>query len=556
LSGESPRRGPRRPLLWLGLLVAAQVLPTLGSRDLWAFDEVRHASALRHLLEDGHWLVLHMNGEPYGDKPPVYFWLVAGAARLLGRDGLDAFVLVSGLGGFLLAAVTWLFARRYVALRGPPSASGAGDRLAWIAALGLMATPLFQLLLRTTRMDHVFAALLLGSTLLLWRGLSAERPAGSVVAAGALAGLAALVKGPLGVLLPYGGTLAWLLWEGRAARLLRLDVGAGLLVALLLVGAWGGAIVLVEGAPFLERLVTEQLVGRAVDARQQPQPFWFYLPVLPLSLLPWSLLLVTVPWRRALAPGTWRALWAARRERRSPRAFLVLWPLGNLLLLSVFSSKLFIYVLPLLPPILVLCAEHLLEGAEERRRRFLRAAAVSAFLVAAGAVGAAAWDAPVDLPRGALAAAAILAAALGALCLRVALSRSPGSGAEIVALGGQAVFLLLALFVAPAMDAIMSPRRQAERMRELADQGYAPLVFAVYPGTYSWHGGRTWPETRSVEALRAHVANPRACVATTRRHHERHGALFEGFVVVQEQLIEAKPFVLLARPAPAPQEPR
>jgi 4-amino-4-deoxy-L-arabinose transferase-like glycosyltransferase len=532
------------------------VLPTLGSRDLWAFDEVRHASALRHLLEDGRWLVLYMNGEPYGDKPPVYFWLVAAAARLLGRDGLDAFVLVSGLGGFLLAAVTWLFARRYVAVRAPPSEPGAGERLAWIAALGLMATPLFQLLLRTTRMDHVFAALLLGSTLLLWRGLSAERPSGSVVAAGALAGLAALVKGPLGLLLPYVGTVAWLLWEGRGARLLCRDVSGGLLVALALVEAWGAAIVLVEGRPFLERLVTEQLVGRAVDARQQPQPFWFYLPVLPLSLLPFSLLLVGVPWRRALAPRAWRALWAARRERRSPRAFLVLWPLGNLVLLSVFSSKLFIYVLPLLPPLLVLCAEQLLEGDERRRRGFFRAAGVSAFLVAAGAVGAIAWDAPVDLPRGALASTALLAAALGVLCLRFAPSRSPRGGAEVVAIGGQALFLVLALFVAPALDAIMSPRRQAERMRELADQGYAPLVFAVYPGTYSWHGGRTWPETRDPEVLRAHLASPKAFVATTRRHYERHRAWFDGYEVVQEQRIEAKPFVLLARPAPTSRGPR
>src|SRR5690242_14656343 len=74
-------RGPR---LTLVLLVALQTLPVIGLRDLWLGDEVRHGSALQHVVRDGHLMVLHLNGEPYPDKPPLWFWLVGAIAKVGG----------------------------------------------------------------------------------------------------------------------------------------------------------------------------------------------------------------------------------------------------------------------------------------------------------------------------------------------------------------------------------------------------------------------------------------------------------------------------------------
>jgi 4-amino-4-deoxy-L-arabinose transferase-like glycosyltransferase len=36
------------------------------------------------MLARGDWIVLHVNGLPYLEKPPLYFWLTALAFKLVG----------------------------------------------------------------------------------------------------------------------------------------------------------------------------------------------------------------------------------------------------------------------------------------------------------------------------------------------------------------------------------------------------------------------------------------------------------------------------------------
>ena len=42
----------------------------------------RHRDAARAMLEEGHWIVPHLAGEPYLTKPPLYPWLVAWLGHL------------------------------------------------------------------------------------------------------------------------------------------------------------------------------------------------------------------------------------------------------------------------------------------------------------------------------------------------------------------------------------------------------------------------------------------------------------------------------------------
>lgn len=90
----------RHPLLCLTLLLLAQVLPSLAVKDVWLPDEVGHAAVFRNLWERGHWLVLYLGESAYGDKPPVYFWLLAGIAAAVSLTGGDPV----GPAVFMLAA--------------------------------------------------------------------------------------------------------------------------------------------------------------------------------------------------------------------------------------------------------------------------------------------------------------------------------------------------------------------------------------------------------------------------------------------------------------------
>ena len=73
--------GLRRDLLLLALAAALLFLPGLGRRDVWNPDEARYAEVAREMLLTGEYLVPHLNGDLYTQKPPLQFWAMAAAAR-------------------------------------------------------------------------------------------------------------------------------------------------------------------------------------------------------------------------------------------------------------------------------------------------------------------------------------------------------------------------------------------------------------------------------------------------------------------------------------------
>ncbi len=61
--------------------IAAGTLPQflvgLGDRTIWIPLEARYALVAREMLEAGHWILPHLGGEVYADKPPLLFWSIA-----------------------------------------------------------------------------------------------------------------------------------------------------------------------------------------------------------------------------------------------------------------------------------------------------------------------------------------------------------------------------------------------------------------------------------------------------------------------------------------------
>jgi len=67
-------------LLALGLLL---FVPKLGM-PLLDPDEGLYASIAQEMLTRGDWVIPHINGIPYLEKPPLYFWLTALTFQLFG----------------------------------------------------------------------------------------------------------------------------------------------------------------------------------------------------------------------------------------------------------------------------------------------------------------------------------------------------------------------------------------------------------------------------------------------------------------------------------------
>jgi 4-amino-4-deoxy-L-arabinose transferase-like glycosyltransferase len=113
--------------IWL--LVAAWLLPGLFGHDPWKPDEAYTFGLVFHILETGDWLVPTLGGQPFVEKPPVFFWTAAVFAKLFGwaLPLHDAAHLATAFYVSLTLAFTALSAR---SLYGPGAALPAALLLA------------------------------------------------------------------------------------------------------------------------------------------------------------------------------------------------------------------------------------------------------------------------------------------------------------------------------------------------------------------------------------------------------------------------------------------
>ncbi|BBP03041.1 hypothetical protein TPL01_21750 [Sulfuriferula plumbiphila] len=101
---------PRLPISfgWFLLLATAYVLPGLIGHDPWKQDETYVFDILYRMLQNHDWVVPHLAGEPFMEKPPLYYWLGAALAHSFSgwlplHDGAR---LATGV----FMAITFLFA--------------------------------------------------------------------------------------------------------------------------------------------------------------------------------------------------------------------------------------------------------------------------------------------------------------------------------------------------------------------------------------------------------------------------------------------------------------
>lgn len=334
--GWSSVIAPRgRLALLLGVSVTLLTV-NLGSRVLATNDEARFPLLARDILSAGHWLLPRLDGVPHLNKPPLYAWLIALASWPAGAVTPWTATLPS-----VLAALVVVCATYWIALRcfDPESAVVAG--LTVLTTVGVFSYA------RVPMPDMTFGAAL---TLAMAAFVAVEldgRP-WALVGFYGLMGVAFWIKGPAG-LLPLGVVAVDLGVTSGWSGLRRLVSTSGLLLLVLLVGAWGAVIGLAaQTEPFVTNVVITDLLQWYVPTQRLG---WHQLVQPPLQaltiLLPWSVLL----------PG---AIWAAARSTEAEHArrmrLLLVWLGVAFLLVAVTREQRLRYYLPLCPPAALLIA--------------------------------------------------------------------------------------------------------------------------------------------------------------------------------------------------------
>jgi len=332
---------------WFVVLAVSAVLifPALGSLPFIDRDEGEYATVAREMIERDDYVIPHVNGRAYYEKPALFFWLTALSFEAFGRNE-RAGRLPSALAGFALVLVMGWFGRR----RG-------GDRLGLLAALFTGTSFLVVLLARAAILDMLLTLWTTLTLVLFYEGYRAPEGSGAWYFRGAWAamGLAFLTKGPVGAAVPLLAVFPLVVLDRTVwSTVKRSEPYFGLPVFLIVAGPWYVLALLREGSRFWEGFFISQNVTRYTEVLLgHGAPLWFYLPVLVLMLWPWFFFALPPLWRGAT--GTRRA-GRAGDDGAALDFFLAVWFLTGLVFFSLAATKQPNYILPSAPPLILLAA--------------------------------------------------------------------------------------------------------------------------------------------------------------------------------------------------------
>ena len=497
---------PPRAGLVLLALVTALLAFRLGAVPLVGPDEPRYTRVAIEMHRAGEWVTPTLAGEPWLEKPPLFYWTAGASFSLLGETEAAARL------PSVLAAVLLVFATALVGARLHGSAAGLHAGF----ACGLSLLPFGYG--RAASMDMLLAATVTAAV-----GLVALRLLGiagrlSIVFAAPFAGLAVLAKGPLGLLLPGLVVGGYLLvtreWRWLRELLSPLAVGAFVVVA----APWYAAIFLDQGRHFLDVFILDHNVQRFTSTiHKHPGPFWYYVPVLLAGLFPWSGLTV---------PAVWRT---SPRESRAD-LFLLLWLLLPLAFFSLAGSKLPGYILPCVPPLAILVGrladrlvrergtpETLLSG----RVAALVGLALAALVAAAPAflfrLGEPLWRSAIPLGFWAVIVAFFFSRRVGP---------DPSGALRLLRIGAAGLLLLVAVVAPPIVD-----HRESGRTLFAGAMGRPVLAWGAWRTAwmagYFYNDGRVREVEGATEILKAVEGGPTLVLAgpSEKRRLESMGSL-------------------------------
>ncbi|MGH7138335.1 MAG: ArnT family glycosyltransferase, partial [Pirellulales bacterium] len=323
-------QGAARQALGLVAVSALLYFTALGGAELWDEDEPLFAGTAREMLARREWIVPYFNGHILPDKPVLSYWVMMLGYKLFGPT---EFAARAGSALFSIGTVllTWLLGRRLFSAR-------AG---AW-AGFALATSISFDIVARAATPDAVLTFFCTLAMVCFVESLGscgqdavARKPRGlrydgglrtlALTGTYAAMGMAALAKGPIGLLLPAAtigffllcaalpaGNLpaesqagwraatkaAWLGFVRRGhprhfcAVLHSIRPLMGLAVVLAIAGPWYLAVGLNTDGAWLTGFLGKHNLGRFLNPMEHHRgPFFYYLISVMIGFFPWSLLL-------------------------------------------------------------------------------------------------------------------------------------------------------------------------------------------------------------------------------------------------------------------------
>jgi len=308
------------------------------TRPLLPIDETRCVSVAWEMWQSGNFLVPHLNGIPYSHKPPLLCWLILSGWKLFGVNEWWPRLLppLFGLGCLFL---TSLLARNLW-----PDKPDIASRAPHI----LLGCVLWTLFTTVVMYDMLVVFFVLISLLCLYNAAGRRSRYWLWLAAGASLGLGILSKGPV-TLIPYvmaAVSVPW--WRKNASGKDHVQFVGGVILSLILAAAislaWALPAAQSGGPEYAKSILWGQTAGRFAESFAHGRPWWWYVPMIPVILFPWT-----------VSPLFWRNIRKLDLSDSGIR-FCLSWLIPSLIVFSIISGKQVYYLLFLFPAFALLAA--------------------------------------------------------------------------------------------------------------------------------------------------------------------------------------------------------
>jgi 4-amino-4-deoxy-L-arabinose transferase-like glycosyltransferase len=320
-----------------------QIIGLLGA------DEPRYAQVAREMLARHDWVTPTLWGQPWLEKPPLYYWGAMIAYQATGAVTDWAARLPSAVLSTLMVVFVYVWARRF----------RPGMQLD--AALITAASVLVIGFGRGASTDMPLTAMFTVA-MLAWYGWYESQKRIWLAIFYVFVGLGTLAKGPVAAFLAGLIVIVFAALRRNWRIILRTLWFPGILLYLLVVLPWFVAVQRVNPEFFRVFILEHNLARYTTDLYRHKQPFWYYLPVALIGLLPWTIFGVTA---LVDAIRDWRYSVSEPEGKEDLRTYLTLWFVLPVFFFSLSQSKLPGYVLPAIPAAAILLADFILRREKE-----------------------------------------------------------------------------------------------------------------------------------------------------------------------------------------------
>ncbi len=444
----------------------------LGAFGLVGADEPRYAQITREMFARHDWIVPTLNGAPWLEKPVLLYWKVMNSYSIFGVHDWAARI-PSAVHATALMLAIFFFMRRF------RFGSELDAALITASSAGMIGFG------RGASTDMLISAPFALAMLSWWTWHETGKKLWLAAFYGLLA-VGALAKGPVAPALAVFVVAAYAVLRREGKIFVRSLWAPGFLLFFAIAAPWYFAVQSKVPQFFHTFFIDQNLQRFGTNLYRHSQPFWYYIPVLLLTTLPWTIFAVVAmvdAGKQCFARVRGRTDEIAEVATPEPSqdwlpCFLLLWIAVPIVFFSISRSKLPGYILPSVPAVAILTADYL------RRSAVISRLKVSLHALLCGVLLVAALMAPFAMVKQQPARAIQLVVAIaGAVIAMMVMLMVRRQGPRVLHFVTLVPTILAVAFLlrpaAPVIDQVQSARAVQERLAQLGASDGLVAVFNV-----------------------------------------------------------------------------